>query len=560
MTRAPIANFSDRLRLPPRFKIAAGTAGNRHAQPLMAGYLRSNDERRRWRRPLRYLITFFAIIFYAFIILLLPRQVMLPFLLPVLALFGMVIWAMPVTNKPPPKALDTLFWVYFGTLFLWPNYLALTIPGLPWITFARLLCAPMVLILLWCASTSQPFKDHMAKARHAMPWMIGLIAAFSVLQVISIGFSDLLFLTINRVFNNLITWTAVFFAALWVFRDIRKIDTWINGYLVMTAVLCIMAIFEASAGGVLWAGSVPGFLKPPDPLIDEILAGSYRLTGQYRVQATQTTPLSLAEMTSMAIPMMAYFIAKHRTVLSVVAMVVLDGLIINTLLQADARLGFVSILLGHLLALLYFGIQSWRARKSSLIGPAITLMYPAMILVTVLAVTLIGRIRVRVLGSGQHQGSNDAREEQWRLGMTKIWESPIFGFGADRGGEKVGFYSPGGDLTIDSYYLSILMDYGFVGFALFYGLVIYAVVKGVLWLKDNRFAERAMVMAMTIFLFQFLVIKSVLSQAANQPLTFMVFGAMAALAIAIRTDRGEVLRPRGSGSAHFYHSAPSRAG
>ena len=56
---------------------------------------------------------------------------------------------------------------------------------------------------------------------------------------------------------------------------------------------------------------------------------------------------------------------------------------------------------------------------------------------------------------------------------------PIFGFGADRAGDKVGFYSPGGQLTIDSYYLSILMDYGFLGFIVFYGLIICAIVAAI---------------------------------------------------------------------------------
>lgn len=544
MIRVLMESFGDRLRHRLEEAAARRAASRRRLQPVMAGYQHLRDDGRRWRRRLRYGLTFFVIVFYAFFLLLLPRQVMLPFLIPMLLLFGCVIWAMPVSDKPPPLLLDRLFWLYFGTIFLWPNYLALYISGLPWITFARLLCVPMVLMLLWCASTSQPFKDQMARARAAMPWMIGLIAAFSVLQVISIGFSDAAFITINRVFNNLITWTAIFFIAIWVFRDPGKLHKWIIAYVAMTAALCAMALAEAWYGGVLWAGRVPSFLKPPDPIVDEILAGSYRLTGQYRVQATQTTPLSLAEMISMAVPLMFHVATRYPKTWVLLALLALDIAIIYTLLLADSRLGFISLILGHLLALLFFGWAHWRTVRRSLIGPAITLMYPAMAIVTVLAITLIGRVRVRVLGSGQHQGSNEAREDQWRLGLEKIWESPLFGFGADRGGWHVGYYTPGGELTIDSYYLSILMDYGVIGFVLFYGMLLYAVVSGVKRLKPGRSRNPTMMAALTIFLFQFLVIKSVLSQAANHPLVFMALGGLVALAVADKQGESKLVRPR----------------
>ena len=500
----------------------------RMSASIMAGYLRPNAGGRSWRRFLRYGATIFAVFIYSFFILIIPPQLLPVFLLPMMALILLVIWALPVTERAPPKLLDTLFWLYFGSLFLWPNYLAITIPGLPWITIARLLTAPMVLILIWCASASRPFRDVMHKAYSAMPAMIYLIAIFSFIQVLSIAFSDLPFATINRVFTNMLTWTGLFFASLWVFRDARKIETVTLSYTVMAAILCIMTVFEAMNGGVLWAHSVPGFLKPPDPLIDEILSGSYRLTGQYRVQATQTTPLSLAELLALATPFLFYVVDKYRNFTVIALAVVLDGLIINTLLLADARLGFVALILAHLLALLFVGLRQWRGQSSSLVGPAISLLYPALITATILAVTLVGRIRTRVLGSGQHQGSNDARTEQARLAFQKIWESPFFGFGADRGGYKIGFYSPGGQLTVDSYFLSILMDYGFIGFFVFYGMLVFGIVKALRNMFAGRpYGELSVVFA--IFLFQFLVIKSVLSQSANHPLLFIALAAVVSI-------------------------------
>ncbi len=553
MMRALVGQLRSRLRErtgnvlegQARVPAHAGTAGEGPGSRLMAGYVEERDHRSRWRRATRYGVTFVGIVFYSFFILLLPIQVMLPFMLPMIVLYGFALWSLPVTNRPPPKILDTLFWLYLGSLFLWPNYLALTIPGLPWITAARLLGAPLVLIVIWCAFTSAPFRAEMAKARAAMPVMIWAMFAFSVLQVISIGFSDALFITVNRVVNNLMTWTAMFFAAIWVFRDVAKVRLWIVAYVVMTAILCLMAIAEGLKGGVLWATSVPSFLKPPDPIVDEILAGSYRLTGQYRVQATQTTPLSLAEMLALAIPLMFYVLNRYPRPWVFAAMAALDVAIIYTLLLADSRLGFISLILGHMLALFYFGWQQWRRSRGSLVGPAITVMYPAAGAALVVVVLSIQSVKTRVLGSGQHQYSDQAREDQWRMGMEKIWESPLFGFGADRGGIKVGYSSPGGELTIDSYYLSILMDYGFLGFLLFYGMFIYAIAKSLGAAFSDRSADMRLLYAVFgIFLAEFLLIKSVLSQAANHPFIFMAFGALVALAA---IDRQQLARDRRSG-------------
>lgn len=514
--------------------VAAGSRAGRWTAPppVMTGYLENRDDRSRWSRAARYGVTFAAIVFYSFFILLLPVQVMLPFLLPIFILYGFMLWSMPVTNRPPPKIMTTLFWLHMGSLFLWPNYLALTIPGLPWITAARLFGAPLVLLVIWSAFTSAPFKAEIAKARSAMPFLIGGMVAFSVLQVISIGFSDALFITVNRVVNNLMTWTAIFFASIWVFREIGKLRLWIVAYVVMTGILCLMAIVEARNAGVLWAHSVPSFLRPPDPIVDDILDGSYRLTGQYRVQTTQTTPLSLAEMISMAIPLMFYLVCRVQKIWIILLMVFLDVAIMYTLAMADARLGFISLIIGHMLCLLYFGWTRWRDLRGSLLGAAITLMYPAMAVALTVVVLGIQSIRTRVIGSGQHQGSNQAREDQWRMGLDEIWSSPIFGFGADRGGEKVGYYSPSGQLTVDSYYLNILMDYGIVGFLLFISIFVYAVWKGYSFERISNRDQAVMLTSLVVLILQFLVIKMVLSQPANHPLAFMALGGIVALAAA----------------------------
>src|SRR3546814_19920121 len=67
---------------------------------------------------------------------------------PVIALGLLVIWALPETDWAPTKTLAWLLIAFLIALPLWPNYLAIALPGMPWITLLRIIGAPMILLLL----------------------------------------------------------------------------------------------------------------------------------------------------------------------------------------------------------------------------------------------------------------------------------------------------------------------------------------------------------------------------------------------------------------------------
>ena len=56
------------------------------------------------------------------------------FMFPVMVLGLLVIWALPDINWAPTRTLEWLFYATFISLIVWPDYLAIALPGLPWIT------------------------------------------------------------------------------------------------------------------------------------------------------------------------------------------------------------------------------------------------------------------------------------------------------------------------------------------------------------------------------------------------------------------------------------------
>src|SRR3546814_11031678 len=82
----------------------------------------------------------------------------MPFLVPVIALGLLVIWALPETDWAPTKTLAWLLIAFLIALPLWPNYLAIALPGMPWITLLRIIGSPIILLLLISLSVPAEFR------------------------------------------------------------------------------------------------------------------------------------------------------------------------------------------------------------------------------------------------------------------------------------------------------------------------------------------------------------------------------------------------------------------
>ena len=116
--------------------------------------------------------------------------IVLPFFLPPVVIAGLVIWVLPAADRGPIGMLDACFVAYFVTLICWPNYLALDLPGLPWITMTRLTGFPLALALLICVSVSTEFRAKLKGVLGTSPWLWKFLVAFVVLQFLSLAFSN----------------------------------------------------------------------------------------------------------------------------------------------------------------------------------------------------------------------------------------------------------------------------------------------------------------------------------------------------------------------------------
>ncbi len=116
-----------------------------------------------------------------------------------------------------------------------------------------------------------------------------------------------------------------------------------------------------------------------------------------------------------------------------------------------------------------------------------------------------------------------------------------FGYGIGMGGDALGFgLNTHGMMTIDTYYLSIALEYvasWASSFSMEYSQSRSLKVDGVAYLLHPQNEDRSFILPITVSLMVFVIIKSVFSQQENHPVVFMMLGALVALVATHRRAR-----------------------
>ncbi len=501
----------------------------------------TDHELQRWRRVVKWWMTPVVIgfcLFYGFAYALYTPYLILMFSIPIAIPAVLVIWALPDTERAPTRLLEAMFWGFLISMIVWPNYLAVALPGLPWITVARLFGWPLDFALLISLSVSKTFRTELNQTIHSVPWLWRILAAFLVLQFFSIALSSRVGEGINQFLVALSTWTAMFLTTSYVFRKPMQGERFAAVLWGAALVVCAIGIVEVRHEQVPWAGHIPKFLKVEDELVSQILQGGRRAaTGIYRAQSTFSTSLGFAEYIALALPFVLHFIiGAYRWQIKFAAILTVPFLI-YTVLLTDSRLGVVGCVLALLIYPLFIGASRWIRDRHSLIGPAITLAYPAFFCAGIASTFFVGRLRAKVWGNGPQTASNQGRIEQWQMGIPKILSHP-WGHGIGTGGIALGFVTQQGEATIDSYYLLILMEYGILGFILYFGAMLLVIVYAVKYAYIAKSGDRdyQFLVPIAIALVNFFIIKSVFSNVGNHPLIFMMYGIVAAFVYRIQQE------------------------
>ncbi|MFM9827787.1 MAG: O-antigen ligase family protein [Sphingomonas sp.] len=401
--------------------------------------------------------------------------------------------------------------------------------GLPWITAVRLVGVPLAFVLMVCLSTAQPLRQELSDTLNAMPSVRRLMVAFAVIAVFSVVVSGDVGLSMSKLIVAGLNWFLVFYVSVFVFRQPGNLMR--LAYLVWICALILSAIGlqEWRHSAVPWAGHIPSFLTVQDETVLRVLSGSSRAaTGIYRVQGKFTTPLGFAEFYALTVPFVIHFaFSASRTWVRVAAALTIP-LIFFVITLTDSRLGIVGFFLAFLVYLLFWSLRRWNSNRESAIGPLIVLAYPAIFCGFIASTFFVRRLSNMVWGNGAQQASTESRKLQYAMGLPKVLERP-WGYGIGRGGEVLGFTNQAGIGTIDTYYLAAALEFGIVGFIVYYAMFALGVWNGGRRSMLAADREHMLVAPVTIALVNFIIIKSIFSQLENHALVFSLLGALVAI-------------------------------
>lgn len=490
-----------------------------------------------WLRLILITAIVFVALFYGFRFATIGTPSLMLLGAPLALLVVLLIWALPPGEYAPSGALIPLYLTFMAAQALWPNYLAVVLPGLPWLTLSRTFASLMVLVLLICVSVSSTFRGRMAETLGADPFIWRCLVGFALLQAASILWSPDGTDSLNDFISGQITSGACFFTSVYLFRRAGFAEFWAKTFLVVVAGACLFGLWENELGRVPWAGNTPSFLRIDDPVVVKILAGGARAaTGIHRVQSTATTPLSLAELIGMSSAFAIHFVTWRYPLYLRLLSAIYVVLGLHVIILTDSRLGFVAWMVTAIFYLLMWAMVRWREHRGSIFAPAIVFSYPAILIAAFISTFLVGRLRARVWGSGAQQASTDARKLQWEMAIPRIAENP-FGYGIGRAGKVLGFKNQAGMGSIDSYYLTLLLDFGILGFALYFGIILRAVwIGGKLVYQHPSHPESRMVIPFAVSLISYVVVKSVLSQETNGAFVYMMLAGCLAAVANVRSD------------------------
>ncbi|HEY2708150.1 MAG TPA: O-antigen ligase family protein [Caulobacteraceae bacterium] len=445
--------------------------------------------------------------------------------LPILILSVVAIWALPSDGRrPPERLLEWLFYAFLVVRVAWPNYLAIVIPGLPWITLLRLVDTPMVVTLLVCASTSKSFRAIVFDHLKVQPITVSLLVSFVVIQALSIVMSGEKGVSTEEFVNAQLSQTSVFFIAIFVFSRKSRAELWTRILWALVVFVGTIALIEYKMRHIVWAGHVPAFLQIQDENVAKILQGAMRAgTSQYRAQSTFSTSLGLSEFNALALPFILYLaFQSKRLVWRVLAAATVPFLLLVTL-ATGSRLGMVGACVTFLMYTFIWGVRRWRLQRGDIVGPAVVLTYPIMASAFLAATLFVGRLRRVVWGGGETALSTDARKTQYAMGIPKVLHNP-FGYGIGQDGVVLNFRDPSGRLTVDTYYLATALQYGVLGFVAYYGMFAWPVIRSlrIILLTELDPRGAGVLIPACVSIANFLVIKSVFAQEDNHPLVFMI--------------------------------------
>jgi O-antigen ligase len=457
-------------------------------------------------------------------------------------LFGVVVigvMAMPRKLTFNDRACWRIFLVSLGLFAIYPAYISIQISGLPWISPMRVALAMLLLTWLYALRASHEMQARISHCVRANRIFFILLGVFVATQALSIPTSRNPGMALQKFLLFQLYWTFPFFVVVSLANTRSRLQKLGALIIIYGAIQCAVGFLEARQERLIWLDYLPPGFGADSEVLTRIVQGTFRAEG-YRVQGSFSVSLLYAEFLALVLPFALFAAIDSRSVPQRLFGLLTAMAILPAQYLSGSRLGMVGTITVFLTLTIFFVMRKWRQDRRGMLGPFLMMMSPFAFVAFAVFYISSPRLRAMTVGGGEHQASTDSRIEMWWMGIPRILERPLFGHGSGLGAETLGFTNPAGTLTIDSYWLSALLEFGVVGAFSLLAMTIWAIHAGLRTYLDPRHEVNKLGAPISVSLIAFLVIKMVLSQVDNHLLAFV----MMAMIVVIRSVSVENVVPK----------------
>jgi hypothetical protein len=440
------------------------------------------------------------------------------FLALLLTLFFLVlILVAPEPGRQFEQLAYNLLLIFTVFLVLWPRYALLRIPGLFGVSPARIVLALVLLIWFYMVFRSPSFRARLGDLlSSAKPIVYSMVILF-VFKLLSLFETVSVYFSLKGVLNELFTAYLLFPITLTLVNSERRVRYFIGVLVLAGVVSALLGVYESRIGHNLFLG----YLEIDSDYLAGSMADKMR-AGVYRIQSTFYHPLTFSEFLAMLSPLlaMAMLSPPRRLAKGVMALLIMP-LILYVIVKSGSRSGVVAFAFSMAVMI---AMVLYRKAKTSRDVTASALTGIAVLLFLMLAALVGYAMSDFVVGRTMSEvRSGQSRILMWEMGIAKAVLQPLFGYGQDLGAYALGYQ---GGVTIDSYYLSVLLESGFVSLAAYCFMLGYTIKRGVAYGVSRRDFGGNLAIAISSAVLAFAAIKVILSLSHNHGILFALMGVL----------------------------------
>jgi len=443
----------------------------------------------------------------------------------------------PTAHASSRSLAFTLVLVASVLLAVWPVYIFVKLGPLPILTPPRLVLYAVSAMWLYDMTFSRLRRAQFALAvrkSRAISWPV--FALFG-LGLLSLPLAEGRALAVPEFFRQSMIWLIPYCAVITYCRTARDFERLIKAFVIGAVIVAGIAVIEA-ATQELMAIVLSPLIQGDAVWLQNVQLQKIR-DGFFRAQASHTHPLSLGEHMAFVAPFALALAARARDsrarwLWSAAFTLILLGAFATN--SRGAALG-MTIALGIMAAV--FAARFFRKAHAARFRPVIGLATAMLILSS--PVIAIGTYAM-IAGKGGVSASNStqSRLEQMEQAWPKILKRPVLGYGTGRSSRILGFW--GQTLTIDNYYLTLALDFGFPGPIAFLAMLVAFGVAGLRRAMTSPPAMTGLYLACAASAASFAISRTITSQTGNLAMIFVLIAAFAGVQ-ACRAGAG--VRPRG---------------